>query len=66
MTMTGGLDRTAADVAGGFELDSPETRSNGKSKHKARNEGSICSTVTGNYISTDETDKTKVAQKRED
>jgi hypothetical protein len=64
--MTGGLDRTAADVAAGCELTSAETRSNAKSKHKTRNERNICRTVTGNYNSTDETDKTKVAQKREE
>lgn len=68
MTMTGAaaeVDGTVAG-AGGFELAWPETRNKTKIKNKIRKERSICCTVTGNYISTDELDKTKVAKNKKE
>jgi hypothetical protein len=64
MTMTAGVEGTPAGVVGDFELASPETRANEQIKNTTRNDGCIRCTVTGTYISTDETDKTKVAQKK--
>ena len=62
MTTTGGVEETPAGGAWGFELAPPETRAKEQTKNKTRNDGGMCCTVTGNYISTDETDNTKVAQ----
>ncbi|MGB2591734.1 MAG: hypothetical protein WBG02_01010 [Candidatus Acidiferrum sp.] len=64
MTIMGVAEVTGAVVAGGLEHASLEAINNTKTKDKTRNEGSICCTVTGNYITTDEINKTKVAQIR--
>jgi hypothetical protein len=62
MTTTGEAEVIPAGVAGGSELASPETRAKEQAKNKTRNDGGIRCTVTGNYISIDERNKSKVAQ----
>jgi hypothetical protein len=62
MTTMGEVEEGVAGVAGGFELASPETIANEQIKNRTRNTRRMRCTVAGNYISTDETDKTKVAQ----
>jgi len=46
--MTGEAVVTAAGIAGGFELASPETSAIEKIKNKTRNDGSMRCTATGN------------------
>jgi hypothetical protein len=62
--MTCGADETAAGVAVALELASPETKNKEQINNETRKEGTIRCTATGNYISMDETYKTKVAQNR--
>ena len=62
MMTTGAVVERPAGVAGGFELASPEARAKKPIKTKTRNDGRMRCTVTGSYISEDETDKAKVTQ----